>query len=108
LRWFQRHLDTASQHLNSRFAAIFAAMRRLVFFAFRKIVVEPWRRAPPKWTIAAKIGRIAMAGNQKGGRNAAFPTLPWPALELGQTIAMVARHDYRIGRGGTPCTIVEP
>jgi hypothetical protein len=40
LRWFQGHLDTASQHLKGRLTAFSAAVRRTPAFAFRKIVGE--------------------------------------------------------------------
>jgi hypothetical protein len=70
LRWFQGHLDTASQHLNSRFVAFSAAVRRTSIFAFRKIVGEFWRPAPPKRAIRTSIPRIVAFETKKAALKA--------------------------------------
>jgi hypothetical protein len=70
LRWFQGHLDTASQHLNDRLAALSAAVRYAGDFAFRKIVGEFWRLAPRKRAIRASTSRIVAFETKKGALEA--------------------------------------
>jgi hypothetical protein len=70
LRWFQRHLDTAPQHLNGRFAVFFAATRRGTVFAFRKIVGEFWRLAPRKRAIEVTAARIGPSETKKAAPEA--------------------------------------
>jgi hypothetical protein len=70
LRWFQGHLDTASQHLNSRFQRFFAAMRHKPKFAFRKIVGELGRPAPRKRATDLADARIGTFETKKGGAGA--------------------------------------
>jgi hypothetical protein len=70
LRWFQRHLDTAPQHLAWRFAVFFTAVRRAAVFAFRKIVGELGRRAPRKRAIGVAAVRIDLFETKKAAPEA--------------------------------------
>jgi hypothetical protein len=70
LRWFQGHLDTASQHLNSRLAAFSAAVRCAAIFAFRKIVGEFWRPLLRNRAIGISSPRIVAFETKKAALEA--------------------------------------